>query len=69
MEFREGFPEQIICNMGVDLGRADAGMTKHLLYGQQVGATFKKVGGEAVPEGVWADALFDAVFFREFLHK
>ena len=32
----------------IDLGCGDALMAEHLLYGAQVGAPFKQVGGEAM---------------------
>ena len=54
--------------MCVDFRRADAGVAEHLLYGKQVGAAFKQVGGEAVSESVWADGLVDAVFLGQFFH-
>ena len=55
--------------MGIDLGGADTGMTEHLLYGQEIGAAFQKVGGKAVPEGMRTDGLVDAVAFGQFLDQ
>ena len=53
--------------MSIDFSRADAGMTEHLLYGQQIGSAFQQVCGEAVPEGVWADGLGDTISFSQVL--
>ena len=55
--------------MSVDLRRADAGMTEHLLYGQEIGAAFQEVGGEAMPESMGADGLLDAIAFGEFFYQ
>ena len=55
--------------MCINLGGADTGMTEHLLHGEQVGAAFQEVCGKAVPEGVWADALLDAVALGQLLHQ
>ena len=54
--------------MGVDFCRADAGVAEHLLYCEQVGAAFQEMRGEAVPEGVRADGLGDAVALGEVFH-
>ena len=60
--------EQFVGDMGVDFRRAHAGMAEHLLHREQVGAAFKQVGGEAVPEGMRADGLGDAVFLCQFFY-
>ena len=54
--------------MCVDFCRADAGVAEHLLHGEQVGAAFEEVGGEAVAEGMRTDGFGDAVFLGQFLH-
>lgn len=49
--------------MCVDFSGANAGVTEHLLYGQQIGAAFQKMGSEAMPEGVRTDGLGDTISF------
>ena len=39
-------------NMGIELGRPEVGMPKHLLHAAQVGAPLEEVGGERMPEKV-----------------
>lgn len=53
--------------MRVDFGSAHAGMAEHLLDSKQVGTAFQKMGGEAMPEGVWADGFGDTVFLSQVL--
>ena len=55
--------KQLVRDMRVDFCRAYAGMAKHLLDSEQVGASFKQVGGETMPESVWADNFFNVVLF------
>ena len=55
--------------MRVDFRRAYAGMAKHLLDSEQVGASFKQVCSEAMPKSVWADNFFNVVLFSQFLHN
>ena len=54
--------------MRVNLGRADRGMSQHLLYGQQVGATFQQMRGKTMPEGVRTDGLLYVIFLRQIFH-
>ena len=65
---RQGLAEDVVGDVGVDFGRADAGMTEHLLHCQKVGAAFEQVGGEAVAEGVRTDVFLDAVAFGQFFY-
>ena len=54
--------------MRVDFRCAHAGVSEHLLYGEQVGAAFEQVCGKAMPERVWTDGLCDAVFLSQVFH-
>ena len=56
------------CRMRIDFRRAHAGVAEHLLHGEQVGAAFEEVCGEAVPESVWTDNLCDPISFGEVFH-
>ena len=64
---RQSVAEQLVGDMCIDFRGAHAGVAEHLLYGKQVGAAFQKMGGEAVPEGVGADGLGDAVALGQVL--
>ena len=55
--------------MGVNLGGADAGMTEHLLYCQEIGTAFQQMGREAMAERVRTDGFVDAVAFSQFLDQ
>src|SRR5205807_28046 len=44
-------------DVGVDHGGADVGVAEQVLDGADVAARLEQVGGEAVPQGVRADAL------------
>ena len=58
---RQCITQQFIRYVRVDFRRTDAGVAEHLLYSKQVGTSFKQMGGKAVPKGVRADSLVDAV--------
>jgi hypothetical protein len=44
-------------DVGVQLGRAEVGVTEHLLNAPQVGAAVEQVRGERVPQQMGMDAL------------
>jgi hypothetical protein len=46
--------EMLEIKVGVDLGRADVGVTEQLLDGAQVAGGFQQVGGKGMPEGFLA---------------
>ena len=64
---RQSVAEQLVGDMGVDFRGAHAGVAQHLLYGKQVGAAFKQMGGEAVTEGMRADGFGEAVALGQVL--
>ena len=66
---RQRITQQFIGDMRVDFRRTDAGVAEHLLYSKQVGTSFKQMGGKAVPKGVRADSLVDAVLLCQFFHN
>ena len=47
-----GFGQPVAVDMGVDLGRADVGVTQQLLDHPQVGPAFQEVGGVGMAQGV-----------------
>ena len=53
--------------MRVNFRRAHAGVTEHLLDGEQVGTAFQKMRGETMPKRVRADGLGEAVSFSQVL--
>ena len=59
---RQSVSQQFVGDMRVDFRRAYASMPKHLLYGKQIGTTFKQMCSKTVPEGVWADGFINAIF-------
>ena len=63
--------ELLICDMGVDLGGGDGGMSKHGLHAADVSSVCQKVSGEAVAQGVrmhiFDDASFGSIKFHNSL--
>ena len=59
-------------DVGVNLGRREASMTKKLLNAAEIGAAVEQMGGEAVAEGVRAgtgvEAPSDEMFFEQAPH-
>ena len=53
-------------DVGVDHGGADILVPKKFLYGADVVAVLKEVGGKGMAEGVGADAFLDACFLGGF---
>lgn len=47
--------EAFVGYVGVDLSGGNVGMTEHNLDASQIGAVFKKIGGEAVTDDVRSD--------------
>ena len=68
MILHHGVAQEFVGDVGVDFRCAHAGVTEHLLDGQEVGAAFQEMCGEAVAEGVRTDGLGDAVLFGEVFH-
>ena len=60
MEQGDGALDVVAVEMGIDFGGGDAFVPQHLLHGAEVGATFHKVRGERVAEGVRTDGFGDA---------
>ena len=56
-------------NMCVNFCCSDRFVTQHTLYGAQVGASFKQVGGKGMAEGVRTDVFGDAGLLRQFLDE
>ena len=54
----DGF-ETLAGDVGIDLGRGDAGVAEEFLNDAQVGTVFEEVSGEAVPEHVRRDVAID----------
>ena len=54
--------------MRVDFRRIHAGVAEHLLDGEQVGAAFKEMRSETVPEGVRTYGFVYAVLLCQFFH-
>ena len=46
-----------VCNMGVNLGSGDVGVTEKSLDGAEVGAVGEQVGGETVADDMGRDFL------------
>lgn len=55
MELLMNVFELLIGDVGVDLGRNNAGMPEHYLYRTDIGAILKKVGRERVTQNVRGD--------------
>ena len=55
--------------MRIDFCRAHAGMAEHLLDGEQIGTAFKQMRGKTMSKSMRADALGDAVLFRQLFHN
>ena len=53
-------PQVAAVQMHIDLCGAYVFVAEHGLYGAEVGAPLKQMGGKAVAEGVGADVLGDA---------
>lgn len=53
MEFLNDLSEIIPVKMRIDFCRGYRLVSQHFLNGPQIRATFNKVGGKAMPEGVW----------------
>ena len=49
------FAKPLYGEVGVDLGRREAGVSQHFLYDTQVSPVFDKMRCERVPESVWGD--------------
>ena len=64
---RQSIAQQFIGDMGVYFRCTYAGVAEHLLNGEQVGAAFEEMGGEAMPKGVWADGFGDAILLCQVL--
>lgn len=56
----DGVAQELLAEVGVDLGGGDFLVAQHLLHGAQVGAVLHQLGGEAVTERVGRDVLTDA---------
>lgn len=56
--------EFAVLDLGVDLCRFDACVSKHFLDQSQVGSACEQVSGEAMTEGVWAGFRIDSDPFR-----
>ena len=50
MKFAVYFLQAAFIHMGIDLRRADIGMTEHFLNNPQIGSTTEQVCREAVPQ-------------------
>lgn len=67
----------LVEHVGVDHGGFDVFVAEQLLHGADVpsawlrvnSAVFEQVGGEAVPEDVRGDALFDVGLFGRVAHR
>src|ERR1039457_5686979 len=53
-------PQTVGGDVGIDFGRADAGMAEQLLDDAQVRAVIKQMGGKAVAQHVGGDVAGDA---------
>lgn len=60
--------ERFIVEMGVDLCRADSGMSEQFLDDTQTGTSFKQCGGEAVTQGMGRDGLLYSRCLAEPFH-
>ena len=60
MVLEDFLPEMPFVKVHIYLRSADVLVSKHRLYGAQVGTALKQVRGKAMPEGVRADVLPDA---------
>ena len=49
-----------ICDVSVDLGSANIGVTKHSLDTTKISTIHKKVGGERMTKGMRSDVFSDA---------
>ena len=55
-------------DMGVYLCGTDMFVSKHALYGSQVGSSLEQRGGKRVAEGMGTDGFVDAILLGEFFH-
>lgn len=67
MEGEDVLAERRAVEMDIDLRGRDAFMAQHLLDGTEVGASFKKVGGERVAQCVGRYVFPDSRSFSEIL--
>ena len=65
MMFYDFTAQSVPVNMCVNFCCSDRFVTQHTLYGAQVGASFKQVGGKGMAERVRTDILGDAGRFRQ----
>jgi len=54
MELRVNLFQSRLINVGIDLCRADAGMSQQLLHLSQIGTSTEQVGRKTVPQCVGA---------------
>ena len=69
MMFYDFTAQSVPVNMCVNFCCSDRFVTQHTLYGAQVGASFKQVGGKGMAEGVRTDVFGDAGLLRQFLMR
>ena len=65
MKLFQCFSQKLPIKMSIDLGSSDAFMTQHFLHGSQVGATFYKMCGKGMTEGMRRNSFCDAGFFYQ----
>lgn len=69
MMFYDFTAQSVPVNMCVNFCCSDRFVTQHTLYGAQVGASFKQVGGKGMAEGVRTDVLVMPAFFASSLMR
>ncbi len=49
------FSHTRLCDMGVDFGGGEVGVSQQLLNRSQIGAVFKQMSGEGMTQNMWGD--------------
>ena len=69
MMFYDFTAQSVPVNMCVNFCCSDRFVTQHTLYGAQVGASFKQVGGKGMAEGMGTDGLFQTDALGSFFNN